>query len=203
MSLTTSNIMVIDERNEIYFDSDISNGSISMLIESLLTMENKIISRCKMAGHQLDTLLKDDKVNEFSNIKIEYNPIKLFITSDGGTLYSVLSVMDTIYNMKVPVYTICKGLVASAGTILSLCGKKRYITKNAFMLIHQISTCVMGNYRQLKDGVNNVEVLMDHLKRIYLEKTKINEEDLDNYLKHDVIWNSTICLEKGLVDEII
>jgi hypothetical protein len=44
---------------------------------------------------------------------------------------------------------------------------------------------------------------MKHLKKIYIENTKLKEEELDDILKKDISWSAEICLEKGLVDEII
>jgi ATP-dependent protease ClpP protease subunit len=44
---------------------------------------------------------------------------------------------------------------------------------------------------------------MTHLKKIYVENTKLTDPELDDILKHDVSWNAEYCLEKGLVDEII
>ena len=72
------------------------------------------------------------------DIKIEPKPITLYITSNGGYVYQVFSTIDTIRGMKIPVNTVCKGFVASAGTLLSLAGKKRLITESSYMLIHEI-----------------------------------------------------------------
>ena len=46
-------------------------------------------------------------------------------------------------------------------------------------------------------------MLMDHLKKIYIDNTKLTNDELDEMLKHDLSWNAELCLEKGLVDEII
>jgi ATP-dependent protease ClpP protease subunit len=44
---------------------------------------------------------------------------------------------------------------------------------------------------------------MEHIKNMYLNRTKMTAEELDEQLKKDVSWNAQMCLEKGLVDEII
>ena len=38
---------------------------------------------------------------------------------------------------------------------------------------------------------------------MYLEKTKISEDELNECLKRDVVWDAQICLDKCLVDEIL
>jgi ATP-dependent protease ClpP protease subunit len=105
--------------------------------------------------------------------------------------------------MTVPVHTICKGFVASAGTILSLAGHKKFITRNSYMLIHQLRSCMLGKFDELKDDFENCQILMKHLKKIYVENTNLSEIELDDILKKDISWSAEICLEKGLVDEII
>jgi ATP-dependent Clp protease, protease subunit len=203
---TKSEINIFNEKNEIHFNGPINHLSISKLVEELLKMECKIIKNTKTLKRKINKILEDDEnnYNDDLSVKIDYKPIKLFITSNGGYVYQVFSAIDTINNMEIPVHTICKGFVASAGTILSLSGKKRFITKNSYMLIHEIRSGMWGKYQQIKDDYENCKTLMDHLKKIYMEKTNIKDErELDEILKKDISWNAQICLEKGLVDEII
>jgi len=44
---------------------------------------------------------------------------------------------------------------------------------------------------------------MEHLKKYYIDNTNISEEDIGQILKKDLYWNADLCLEKGLVHEII
>ena len=105
--------------------------------------------------------------------------------------------------MKVPVHTICKGFVASAGTLLSLAGNKRYITENSFMLIHELRSGTWGKFTHMVESVENSKQLMEHIKSYYLKYTKMTAEELDEQLKKDITWNAEMCLEKGLVHKII
>jgi ATP-dependent Clp protease protease subunit len=115
----------------------------------------------------------------------------------------VFSLIDTIQNLRVPVHTICKGFVASAGTLLSLAGKKRYITENSYMLIHELRAGTWGKYSHMLESIENSKQLMEHIKSYYITRTKLTSAELEEQLKRDVTWNAQTCLEKGLVDEII
>jgi ATP-dependent protease ClpP protease subunit len=42
-------------------------------------------------------------------------------------------------------------MAASAATIISVAGTKRFITPSSYMLIHQLSTFMSGNFEQLKE----------------------------------------------------
>lgn len=201
---TEDHISVNESTNEIHFNASINSKSISTLISKLLHMEEKILKKTKLIKRKLSDM--EDEKEDFSNmvsISVNPQPIKLFITSHGGLVYQVFSAIDTIQGLKVPVHTYCQGLVASAGTLLSLAGKRRFITENSYMLIHEIRSGTWGKFTHICESMENSKQLMDHIKEYYVKRTKLSVEELDDQLKKDVTWNATKCLEKGLVDEII
>lgn len=78
------------------------------------------------------------------DLNVKNIPIYLHINSFGGSLYDAYAAVDTIKNLRVPVYSIIEGCAASAGTIISVVCTKRFIGKNAHMLIHQLSSSMWG-----------------------------------------------------------
>jgi ATP-dependent protease ClpP protease subunit len=197
-------ISVNESSNEIHFNASINSKSISTLITKLLHMEEQILKKTKTLKRKIDKLEEDkDDISCVIKISVEPQPIKLFITSHGGLVYQVFSAIDTIQGLKVPVHTYCQGIVASAGTLLSLAGKRRFITENSYMLIHEIRAGTWGKFTHMCESMENSKQLMDHIKEYYVKRTKLTAEELDEQLKKDVTWNAKTCLEKGLVDEII
>jgi len=141
-------------------------------------------------------------------IQIEYDldqppPVHLHIHSYGGDVYSGLAGASAISNCKVPVYTYVEGGVASAGTLLSMAGKKRYITDLSFMLIHQVSGWSTGSFEQIKDETQNLQTLMGLLTDFYVKYSKMKKKDIKKILKRDIWLSSDECLKNGLVDKII
>jgi len=197
-------ITVNESLNEIHFNAPVNAKSISTLINKLRLLEEKVMKKTKVVKRKFSDM-EDDKEDLASMVKvtIEPNPIKLFITSHGGLVYQVFSAIDTIQGLKVPVHTYCQGIVASAGTLLSLAGKRRFITENSYMLIHEIRSGTWGKYTHICESMENSKQLMEHIKEYYIKRTKLTGEELDEQLKKDVTWNAKTCLEKGLVDEII
>ena len=55
---------------------------------------------------------------------------------------------------------------------------------------------------KLEEEMENLRELMNKIRSIYKEYTKIPDTELDEILKHDYWWNSDICMSKGLVDEV-
>lgn len=171
--------------NQIYFYDDVTKTSIFNL------------------NRQLDIVTKNLLITGINfNLK-QLPPIELYVSSDGGELFSAFSAVDRIKYNQVPVHSYVEGLAASAATLLSVVAHRRFIRRNSFMLIHQVSGGLWGSFAAFKDEVQNLELLMAFIKKIYLEHTKFTEEELDNILKHDIYLNAEECLEKGLVDEIV
>jgi len=200
-------INVNEQTNSIYFNAGVTPKTMSLLIDKLLNLEEKILKKQKNLKRKFKEIKKDEKdsedIEDQFEIKIEPKPITLYITSNGGYVYQVFSAIDTIRGMKIPIHTVCKGFVASAGTLLSLAGKKRSITESSYMLIHELRAGQWGKYTHLAESFENSKQLMEHIKSYYLGRTKMSSEELDEQLRKDVCWNAQTCLEKGLVDEII
>jgi len=169
--------------NRIYFNDDVTHDSMSALNRELRLM--------------------DDKMSVFSvTFQIDPPPIYLYITTNGGEIYAAMSAIDCIQQLRCPVYTVVDGFVASAGTLISLAGKKRFIQPNAYMLIHELRSGLWGKMSDITEEFDNLKKLMDHLIRFYIEHSKITEKQLEKLLKKDSIWNANECLQKGIVDEI-
>ncbi len=129
-------------------------------------------------------------------------PIHLHINSPGGDAFSGLSIVDTIKACKTPVYTYVDGSAASAATLISMAGNKRYASENSFMLLHQPSLFWTGKLDEFMDEVENQKKIYDKVKKIYLENSKISEEDLDELLSHELWLDTETCLERGFIDKV-
>ena len=171
--------------NKIYFYSDIN-------LETILSL-----------NQQIDEMTKHMKIVQINYDLVEPPPIELHICTDGGEVYAAMAAVDKILNNKVSINTYCEGIVASAGTLLSCVGKKRYITKNSSMLLHQVSGSFWGNFMQIVDEHQNFQLIMKMIKKIYIEKSKFKSKEIDELLKHDLCLDAEACLRYGIVDKII
>jgi len=138
-----------------------------------------------------------------NNLDIEPPGMHLYINSGGGSITSGISSMDTILRCKVPVYTYVDGFAASAATFLSVVGHKRFMSRHSYMLIHQLSTNFWGKYSEFEDEKQNLDLMMETIKRVYKKHTKVPMRKIDEILKHDLLWDAKTCLKYGLIDEII
>tara|TARA_Y100000034_G_scaffold13338_1_gene14001 strand:+ start:1806 stop:2384 length:579 start_codon:yes stop_codon:yes gene_type:complete len=138
-----------------------------------------------------------------NSLGVDPAPIRVRLNSGGGLIVAGVAGMDNIRTLKAPVYTIIDGFCASAATFLSIVGKHRQMTKNSFMLIHQLSTSFWGKYEEFEDEKKNLDLMMEMIRRIYREHTQIPKKELESILKRDLMLDADKCLKWGLVDEII
>ena len=171
------------ENNHIYFHAEVDRDNIFELIE--------FIRKC-----ELDNIIHAHKLN------LDEIPIYLHINSFGGSVFDAMTAIDVIQSCKVPIYTIIEGATASAGTLMSVVGKKRYMRPNAYMLIHQLSSGCWGKMSEIEDDFQNNKVLMEKIMDIYKEHADIPKKQLGEILKHDLWWDIDQCKKYGLVDEM-
>jgi len=110
-------------------------------------------------------------------------PIHLHIQSPGGDIFSGLNICDVISRCRTDIYTYVEGSAASASTMISCCGKKRFITKNSFMLVHQPQIIWAGKHDEFIDEVENQKNIYTTVKQIYLDSTKMKPDELRKNIK--------------------
>ena len=170
--------------NKIYYYAGVGRDSASELNKKIGELESKSLT----LGHNLD---------------IEPPTLKLLINSGGGSITAGISSMDTILRCKVPVETYVDGFCASAATFISVVGGRRFMSRNSYMLIHQLSSQLWGKYSEIEDEKKNLDLMMETIKNVYREYTRVPMDKIDEILKHDLLWDAKQCLEYGLIDEII
>lgn len=176
------NSYIYSNFNHIYFNNDITSDTAFELNKEL----RKVQTNVKTIS---------------ASLNMEPQPIYLHLTTNGGDIYSALSIIDCIESLSLPLYTVIDGFVASAGTLISIMGEKRFMTTNSYMLIHQLRSGYWGKMSDIEDEVSNLKKLMKHISKFYLNKTKIEKSELKEILKKDITWNLKECINYGLVDE--
>lgn len=176
------NSYIYSNFTHIYFNNDINPDTAFELNKELRQVENKINMLCVSLG-------------------VDKQPIYLHLTTDGGVIHSAMSIIDCIKSLSVPVYTVIDGYVASAGTLISLAGEKRYMCENAYMLIHELRSGLWGKMTEINDEYCNLKRLMKHIIKIYVSNTNLTKSELTDILKKDINWNLNECMAKGLIHE--
>lgn len=133
----------------------------------------------------------------------ERKPIKIFINSDGGSVDTVLHIIDMIHLSKTPIYTIGMGRVYSAGGLLLMAGHKRYVFPHTSCLIHDGSSSTIGSIGKMLDNLEFTKELEKRMKEYILSSTRITEEVYDQNYRRDWFLFSEEMIALGIADEIV
>jgi len=183
--------------NTIYFSDRITYETATQL--------NILLHQCE-SDNLADLKEAEDYVRKgkFKNVYtiVDPKPIVLMLTTMGGLVHAAFTVVDTIRALRIPVHTVVSGYVASAGTLISLAGKRRYITPNSYMMIHEIRSGFWGRYSDARVEYENVTKLMEHVTQYYMDNTALTKETLTTLLRSDSDMNAKESLALGLVHAI-
>lgn len=97
--------------------------------------------------------------------------IPIVIDSYGGSVYALLSMVDTIRNCEMKVATIVEGKAMSCGAILFSCGAEghRYIGKHATVLVHDVSSFSFGKEPEIKASAEETRRLNELVYKLMAE----------------------------------
>ena len=192
-----NNINISRMHNHIYFRSDVTMKSVQLLCDLI------------------DEYNREQEILKIGNTTgiIVSRPIYLHISSLGGDLLAGFMAYDYIRNSKIPVYTIADGYAVSSGANMFMAGKKRMMTKNSYILIHQLNITKQGTetYHDMMDNASNIIEFMSRLYAIYLNNLRyskkpenqsdvLTKKKIENHMLHDIYWNIETCMMYGLVD---
>lgn len=189
----TDKLVLIEEKfiytigNEIHFSANINKASIQGIIKEI----TKIIQEHKK--------------------KSDGEPDKLTITyivdSPGGSVTSILKFVDFIHLIKskynwIEFVSIITGLAASAGTIMAICADKRYMTKYAHAMVHELASGNSGKYTEMGSYMKFLDKLHDKLVNIYVEKTNKEREEIEKIMRKETWFTAEEYKELGFIEEI-
>jgi len=134
--------------------------------------------------------------------------ITIFIDSYGGSVNGYLAMRDLIKSTDKPVATVCVGKAMSAGAFLLACGNKglRFISKDADIMVHELSSGFWGKNQELQSVSKYLERMNKKILRNFAEDTGTSLKDIENQLHKvknaDWYLSSREAKKWGLVDHI-
>lgn len=132
-------------------------------------------------------------------------PIRMYINSPGGQVYSGMAIYDTMQQVECPVSTVAVGFTASFGTVLLTAGTKgmRYALPNTTIHMHQPLGGAQGQASDIQIQANEILRLRSSLTKILSKHTGQTEEKIAEDTDRDIYMTAADAKEYGLVDEVL
>jgi ATP-dependent Clp protease protease subunit len=131
--------------------------------------------------------------------------IRLIINSPGGYVTAGFSIYDTMLSLQSPVSTICSGLAASKAAILLSAGAKgrRFVQKNARVMIHQPSGGAGGHFADIEIQVNELVKAKQLSARILAENCNQPLEKILKDFDRDHFMDAQESVAYGIADGVV
>lgn len=132
-------------------------------------------------------------------------PIRMYINSPGGQVYSGMAIYDTMQQVTCPVSTVAVGFTASFGTILLTAGTKgmRYALPNATIHLHQPLGGARGQASDIAIQAQEILRLRTDLNKILSQHTGQTIERIQKDTDRDLYMTAAQARDYGLVDEVL
>jgi ATP-dependent Clp protease protease subunit len=132
-------------------------------------------------------------------------PIRLYINSPGGQVYSGMAIYDTMQQIECPVSTVAVGFTASFGTVLLTAGTKgmRYALPNATIHMHQPLGGAQGQASDIAIQAEEILRLRRSLNQILSHHTGQPVEQIVQDTDRDRFMSAAEAAKYGLVDEVL
>ena len=135
--------------------------------------------------------------------------IHFLISTGGGAVYDMFGVIDmmSIVKRRRDIATLGTGKVFSAGVPLLASGTKgkRFVTRNARIMMHRCSTASMGTTADMKSSHDEMRLMEDQMVQVIAENSKLSVGEIHNMFSKntDEYFSAQEAIEMGLADEII
>ena len=130
-------------------------------------------------------------------------PIRMFISSGGGNVFSANMLIDVIESSKTPVWGIGLDLIASAAYIIYLACHKRISFKNSAFLQHEGDIVIENSRSKAKNCAEFFDSQEARAKEFILSHTTMTEEYYDSVYDQELWMYPQKAREYGIVHMII
>ena len=141
---------------------------------------------------------------EFALRTFSFNEIYFCLSSGGGNVNAGLEIYSYFKNLKnISVIMHGYSYIGSIANIIFLSCNKRYATSNCTFLLHGISQQLNGQFstNQLDEILSNMRQDEDRLQKIYLDNTKLTDNEIKDLFQSGKAKNTQYAKEKEIIIE--
>jgi ATP-dependent Clp protease protease subunit len=146
------------------------------------------------------------KVRLLKKINGNVDTINILLNSGGGDVIETLAFIDYMKSQKdqMKFNIIVRGMAMSAAALLLANGTgTRAASKHSKIMVHQLSTIVVGKLSDVKSNAKFSEELETECNQLMAESTKMDKDYWQNIQSSDYFMSAEKALELGIIDVII
>ena len=147
-----------------------------------------------------------DSIQESTIVDYQRIPIRIYMTTAGGSLHHTIALFDIIKHSKTPVWIFVSGYCCSGGFYMLGAADKVFAYEHTEFMYHQLSyKTPFSTLEQQQQNVDLHKKLQEVADNLILENTNISKEKLAEINKKQIDWwmDAKEAKKLGVIDEII
>lgn len=133
----------------------------------------------------------------------ETSTIELHVNSNGGSVKEGIAIYNLLKQHNAEKVCYVDGFAYSIASVICMACDKIVMGLGTSMLIHNMAMSVYGDAQTLRKCADDLDVLMESNRKIYMERAKnLTEEQLTEMMDNETFLTPQQCLEYGFCDEI-
>lgn len=154
----------------------------------------------------------NDVICEIEQLRLKNNetPITMIINSRGGNAYDVLSIMEYMRTVQVPIYTKTTGYAFSGAAAILTQGEigHRYMTKNSFIMLHELQVNIVGSMQYIDKEYKQHTMLSNSVFDLIFDRCGITtkaekKKFFEEYVLQEKYITAKEAKKLGLIDKIV
>ena len=135
----------------------------------------------------------------------EGKPIRVFISSNGGSIEASMAIYDVVQTSKAPIEMYCLGKAYSMAAVIFASGLHgRYMLPHSRLMLHEplIQSGIGGKTSSIQSVASDMLRTKKQLEEILVKHTGQTLRKLDKVMKEDTFFTAEEAVAFGLADGI-
>lgn len=128
--------------------------------------------------------------------------IELHINSNGGSVKEGVAIYSQLKQAACKKIGYVDGVAYSVAFLILQACDERVMGLGTSALVHNMWMSVDGNAKELRKAADDLDVLMESNRKIFLERSNLEEQKLVEMMEAETFLTPDQCLEYGLIDRI-
>ena len=127
----------------------------------------------------------------------------MYINSNGGSVKEGTAIYNQLKRHKAHKTGYVDGVAHSIAFVILQACDHRVMGEGTSALLHEMWVCTAGNARQLREEADQLDILMQGSRKLFMQRAKnITEEELQSLMEKETMLTPDMALEYGFIDEI-
>lgn len=128
--------------------------------------------------------------------------IELHISSNGGSVKEGVAIYTQLKQKNCKKIGYVDGVAYSVAFLILQACDERIMGLGTSALVHNMWMSVDGNAKELRKAADDLDVLMESNRKIFLERSNLEEQRLIEMMEAETFLTPDQCLEYGFIDKV-